>query len=82
MSHKATDQFSGKKDGVYRMLTIKSTKEGRKKYKDVYFIVPNACPASHEASVDGVHPDNYGYTLWAQSVEKKILKILAKYGIK
>ena len=22
MSHKATDQFSGKKDGVYRMLTI------------------------------------------------------------
>lgn len=61
---------------------IKSTKEGRKKYKDVYFIVPNACPASHEASVDGVHPDNYGYTLWAQSVEKKILKILAKYGIK
>ena len=22
MSHKTTDQFSGKKDGVYRMLTI------------------------------------------------------------
>ena len=22
MSHKATDQFSGKKDGVYRMLTV------------------------------------------------------------
>ena len=61
---------------------IKSTKEGKEKYKDVYFIVPEACPASHEASVDGVHPDNYGYTLWARSIEKQVLKILRKYGIK
>ena len=61
---------------------IKSTKEGREKYKDVYFIVPEACPSSHEASVDGVHPDNYGYTLWAKSIEKQVLKILRKYGIK
>ena len=60
---------------------IKSTKKGKEKYKDVYFIVPEACPASHEASVVGVHPDNYGYTLWAQSIEKKVLKILRKYGI-
>ena len=28
-SHKATDQFSGKKDGVYRMLTMKPTLWGR-----------------------------------------------------
>ena len=61
---------------------IKSTPEGRKKYKDVYFIIPNACPASHEATVDGVHPDNYGYTLWAESIEKPVLKILKKYGIR
>lgn len=61
---------------------IKSTPEGKKKYKDVYFIIPNACPASHEASVDGVHPDNYGYTLWMESIEKPILKILRKYGIR
>ena len=61
---------------------LKSTPEGRKKYKDVYFIVPQACPASHEASVDGVHPDNYGYTLWAQSIRKPVLKILRKYGIR
>ena len=61
---------------------LKSTPEGRKKYKDVYFIVPDACPASHEASVDGIHPDNYGYTLWAQSVQKPILKILRRYGIR
>lgn len=61
---------------------IKSTPEGRRKYKDVYFIIPQACPRSHEASVDGVHPDNYGYTLWEQSVEKPILRILRKYGIR
>ena len=61
---------------------LKSTKEGKKKYKDVYFIVPQACPPSHEASVDGIHPDNYGYTLWEQSIEKAVLKILRKYKIR
>lgn len=61
---------------------IKSTPEGRKKYKDVYFIHPEACPPSHEASVDGVHPDNYGYTLWMQSIRKPIVKILRKYDIR
>ena len=61
---------------------IKSTREGRKKYKDVYFIVPDACPPSHEASVDGTHPDNYGYTLWEQSIEKQIIRILRRYGIR
>lgn len=60
---------------------IKSTPEGRKKYKDVYLIFPDACPDSHEASVDGVHPDNYGYTLWAKSIRKPVVKILKKYGI-
>ena len=61
---------------------MKSTPEGRRKYKDVYFIIPEACPASHEASVDGIHPDNYGYTLWEKSIEKPILKILRRYGIR
>ena len=61
---------------------IKSTPEGRKKYKDIYFIFPEACPASHEASVDGIHPDNYGYTLWMESIRKPIVKILRKYGIR
>ncbi len=61
---------------------IKSTKEGKEKYKDVYFITPDAGNGSHEFSVDGVHPDNYGYFLWEQSIEKPILKILKKYKIK
>ena len=61
---------------------IKSTPEGRKKYKDVYFIHPDATSESHDTSVDGVHPDNYGYTLWYKSIEKPVLKILKKYGIR
>ena len=54
-----------------------------KKYKDVYFIQPDACQkGSHEYSVDGTHPDDHGYAMWAKSIEKPILKILRKYGIK
>ncbi|MCF0176085.1 MAG: SGNH/GDSL hydrolase family protein [Bacteroidales bacterium] len=53
-----------------------------KKYDDVYFIKTNATSKSHETSVDGVHPGDYGYTLWAESIEKQILKILRKYGLK
>ena len=53
-----------------------------KKYKDVYYIYPDATSQDHLASVDGVHPSNYGYTLWAKSIEKKVLRILRKYGIR
>ncbi len=53
---------------------------GNPKYKDVYLITPNAS-FNHETSVDGTHPDNYGYYLWEQSIEQPILDILKKYGI-
>lgn len=53
-----------------------------KKYPDVYFIKTNATCPRHETSVDGVHPNDYGYTLWAESIKKPLLKILKKYGIK
>jgi len=53
-----------------------------KKYKDVYYIHPNATGPLHETSVDGTHPNDYGYYLWAKSIEKPIMKILRKYGIK
>ena len=50
-----------------------------KKYKDVYWVdCTNASAKSHDTSVDGIHPTNYGYTLWAESVKKPILKILKK----
>jgi lysophospholipase L1-like esterase len=51
------------------------------RYKDVYLITPNASD-NHETSVDGTHPDNYGYTLWSRSIEEPVLNILKKYGIK
>lgn len=50
------------------------------KYKDVYLITPNASD-NHETSVDGTHPNCYGYTLWARSIEEPLLNILKKYGI-
>ena len=53
-----------------------------KKYPDVYFIRPNASVKSHESTVDGVHPDDYGYWLWSRSIEKPVLRILRRYGIR
>ncbi len=62
-------------------MAEKMMKEACRKYKDVYFVHPNAS-AAHESSVDGTHPDDYGYYLWARSIEKPVLRILRKYGIK
>ena len=54
-----------------------------KKYKNVYYVTTtNAASKDHDTSIDGSHPGDYGYKLWAHSVEKPILKILRKYGIK
>lgn len=52
------------------------------KYPDVYFIHPDATSENNDATVDGIHPTNYGYTLWAKSIEKSLLKILRKYNIR
>ncbi|MCI1640325.1 MAG: SGNH/GDSL hydrolase family protein [Bacteroidales bacterium] len=52
------------------------------KYKNVYYVHPDATSKRHDTTVDGVHPTNYGYTLWAESIEKPVLKILRKYGMK
>ena len=53
-----------------------------KKYKDVYFIKTNSGCQNHETSVDGIHPNDYGYYLWSKSIEKKLLRIFKKYGIR
>ena len=64
-------------------MAAKLMKEACKKYKNVYFIEnTDAADKLQETSVDGTHPGDYGYTLWAKSIEKPILKILKKYGIK
>ena len=53
-----------------------------KRYKDVYYIKPSASTPLQESSVDGTHPDDYGYYCWARSIEKPLKRILRKYGIK
>ncbi len=53
-----------------------------KRYPDVYYIKPSASDGSHEWTVDGTHPDDYGYYLWARSIEKPIKRILRRYGIR
>lgn len=53
-----------------------------KKYKNVYFVKSDASTPGHNHQVDGVHPDDYGYELWAKSIRKPIVKILKKHGIK
>ena len=64
-------------------MAAKLMKQACKKYKNVYFIeCTNAADKLQETSVDGTHPGDYGYTLWAESIEKPLLKILKKYGIK
>jgi ATP-dependent protease ClpP protease subunit len=64
-------------------MAAKLMKEACKKYKNVYFIdCTDAADALQETSVDGTHPGDYGYSLWAKSIEKPLLKILKKYGIR
>jgi len=70
------------KESAKQAMAEKLMKEAVKKYDDVYFIQTNATDAMHTTSVDGIHPSDHGYTLWAQSIRKPILKILKKYGIR
>ena len=51
------------------------------RYPDVYYIHPNATSPEHDTSVDGIHPGDYGYALWARSIEGPVLAILRKYGM-
>ena len=53
-----------------------------KKYPDVYYVRRNIKEDITESSVDGTHPDNYGYTVYARAMKGPIVKILSKYGIK
>lgn len=71
-----------KREKAKQEMAAKLMKEAVKKYKNVYFIQTNATDKNHETSVDGTHPNDYGYTLWAESIEKPLLKILKKYGIR
>jgi lysophospholipase L1-like esterase len=55
-----------------------------KTFDNIYWVTTtNATDGkSHETSVDGTHPSDYGYTLWTDSVERQIVRILRKHKIK
>ena len=76
--NKEADAYEAKKQAMADSLMIIACKQ----FKDVYFIKTDATGPTNEATVDGVHPDDYGYTLWEKSIEKKLKRILAKYGIR
>lgn len=60
----------------------KQMKERMKTDKNLYFINPGMTIGnSLEATVDGVHPTDVGFTHMIDNVEPKIVKILKKYGI-
>lgn len=51
----------------------------RMKYENVYWIdCTSASDGSGEWTTDGVHPDDYGYTLFVQSISKPLSRILRK----
>lgn len=63
-------------------MAAKLMAEAVRKYDDVYFIIPDTGDDARESSVDGTHPSDMGYMAWARSIEKPVLKILKKYGIR
>ena len=82
--YRETRNFNAEEDAseAEKMATAEAMmKEAMAKYKNVYFIVPNAASETHDTSVDGTHPGDYGYWIWAESVRDQIVEILAKYGI-
>lgn len=76
------DMSTEKKEALKQETAERLMKEACRKYEHVYFIQTNATDKRHETSVDGTHPSDYGYTLWAESIQKPLLKILRKYGIR
>jgi len=76
------DTVVEKREAAKQETAARLMKEACRKYRHVYFIQTNAADPRHETSVDGTHPSDYGYALWADSIEKPLLRILKKYGIK
>lgn len=73
------DQAQEKKESDKLAVADSLMKIALKKYKDVYYI--DSC-AGTDTTVDGVHPSDSGYLIWAETLRKPILRILRKYGIR
>lgn len=83
--HKASTHFDREWQEIERQkaeTAERLMKEVCRRYENVYFITPTANDANHDTSVDGTHPDNYGYRLWERSVERRIQRILRRNGLK
>ena len=76
---KGLDSLESAKEHV--VDSIFASLKGRPEYKDVYLVTPSAADR-HETTVDGTHPEDWGYMLWARSIAGPLKKIFRKYGIK
>jgi len=70
------------KEAARRHMSDSLMRIAVKRYPDVYYIAPNATDKFHESTVDGVHPGDHGHFLWEKSIEKRVLRILRRYGIR
>lgn len=66
-----------KREAVEEMMAL-----AQKQFRHVYFVEVNASDPDRETSVDGTHPSDWGYRLWAESMVRPVRKILSRYGIK
>ena len=67
-----------KMDMAEKMMSI-----AVRRFDNVYFVNPKTLTGNdHETSVDGVHPSDMGYRRWADTIEKPVMKILKRYGIR
>ena len=77
------DKMADKKEQSRMDCAAATMKEVVKEYKGVYYLeIDNMTGTTGETSGDGVHPHSMGYYEWAKAIEKPVLKILKKHGIK
>jgi len=79
--HKASTHFDKEWQEIERQKSETADrlmKEVLKKYDKIYYITPEANDDNHDTSVDGTHPDDYGYRLWERSIEKQVCRILRR----
>ncbi len=76
---KKYEREMGKMEAAQEMMT-----QALERYKDVYWVTSTDATDYnyHETCTDGTHPNDYGYTLWAESIRKPVTKILADHKIK
>ncbi len=73
------EQYEQSKMDMAEEVMEKAVKE----FENVYFInIKSLTGKGHDSSVDGVHPSDMGYTSWAKEIEKPVMKILKRHGIK